>query len=225
MQRRDLLKSFGAATALALLPHDAVAAWARVASGSRPANGLTAAHLDLIAAIADTILPRSDSPGALDVGVPAFVDVVVSENYTDATRTAFVAGLDALETLLLTANGVALQSSNHTTFARLTTGERETAVGAVEQIPDRRTPATRAHWQLKGLIIHGYFTSERVQKELLKFEMMPGQDARTRSRRSRRPRQRLRRARSAVGHALSRYGRSYRARTRPSSAAGLLRLR
>lgn len=174
MQRRDLLKSFGAATALALLPHDAVAAWARVASGSRPANGLTAAHLDLIAAIADTILPRSDSPGALDVGVPAFVDVVVSENYTDATRTAFVAGLDALETLLLTANGVALQSSNRTTFARLTTGERETAVGAVEQIPDRRTPATRAHWQLKGLIIHGYFTSERVQKELLKFEMMPG---------------------------------------------------
>jgi hypothetical protein len=174
MQRRDLLKSFGAATALALLPHEAVAAWARVAAGFRPANGLTTAHLDLIGAIADTILPRTDSPGALDVGVPAFVDVIVSENYTDATRIAFVAGLDALETQLLTVNGIALQGSNRMAFAALPAAEREAAIGAVEQIADRRTPATRAHWQLKGLIIHGYFTSERVQKELLKFEMMPG---------------------------------------------------
>jgi hypothetical protein len=174
MQRRDLLKSFGAATALALLPHEAVAAWARVASGVRPANGLTTAHLDFVGAIADTILPRTDSPGALDVGVPAFVDVIVSENYNDATRTTFVAGLDALETQLLSANGVVLQGSTRTAFAALTKSEREAAIGAVEQIGDRRTPATRAHWQLKGLIIHGYFTSERVQKDLLKFEMMPG---------------------------------------------------
>ena len=174
MQRRDLLKSFGAATALALLPHEAVAAWARVASGRRPTNGLTSAHLDLVGAIADTILPRTDSPGAIDVGVPAFVDIIVSENYSDVTRATFVAGLDALEAQLLSTNGVALQSSNRTSFAALPHTEREAAIGAVEQIADRRTPATRAHWQLKSLIIHGYFTSERVQKDLLKFEMMPG---------------------------------------------------
>ena len=174
MQRRDLLKSFGAATALALLPHEAVAAWSRVASGVRPANGLSAAHVDLVGAIADTILPRTTTPGATDVGVPAFVDVIVSENYSDATRAAFVAGLDALEAQLLSTNGVMLQGSNRTAFAALPASEREAAIGAVEQIADHRTPATRAHWQLKGLIIHGYFTSERVQKDLLGFEMMPG---------------------------------------------------
>src|SRR5690242_7173287 len=96
MQRRDLLRAFGAATALAFIPHDAVAAWARVASGIRPAGGLTDVQLALVGVIADTILPRTDSPSATDVGVPAFIDVVVSENYSHAERTAFLSGLNAL---------------------------------------------------------------------------------------------------------------------------------
>ncbi len=94
MQRRDLLRAFGAATALAIIPRDAMAAWARVASGIRPAAGLTDAQLALVGAIADVILPRTDSPSATDVDVPAFIDVIVSENYSDAERTAFLAGLD-----------------------------------------------------------------------------------------------------------------------------------
>jgi Gluconate 2-dehydrogenase subunit 3 len=174
MQRRDLLKSFGAATALALLPHEAVAAWARVASGLKPANGLTTSHLVLVGAIADTILPRTDSPSASDVGVPAFVDVIVSENYTDANRITFVAGLDALEAQFQGGTGVALQSPSRIAFADLSPENRGLAIEAIEKIADRRTGLARTHWQLKGLIIHGYFTSERVQKDLLKFEMMPG---------------------------------------------------
>ena len=84
MEQRDLLRALGAAGALALLPNETMAAWVRVASGARPAEGLTEAQLALVGAIADTILPRTDTPSATDVGVPAFVDVVVSENYTDA---------------------------------------------------------------------------------------------------------------------------------------------
>ena len=80
MERRDLLKAFGAATALALLPHEALAAWTRVDSGQPPSSGLSDAQLALVGAIADTILPRTDTPSATDVGVPAFVDVIVSEN-------------------------------------------------------------------------------------------------------------------------------------------------
>src|SRR5580765_2018285 len=98
MQRRELLRAFGAATALAFIPRDAMAVWARVASGVRPAAGLTDAQLTLVGAIADTILPRTDSPSATDVRVPAFVDVIVSENYAAAERTSFLAGLDRLNT-------------------------------------------------------------------------------------------------------------------------------
>ena len=38
----------------------------------------------------------------------------------------------------------------------------------------RSDMAARGYWRLKGLVVHGYFTSERVQKEVLKNEIMPG---------------------------------------------------
>ena len=98
MQRRDFLRAFGASAAVALLPNDALAAWTRVAAGAAPADGLTAAQLALIGSIADTILPRTDSPSATDVGVPAFINVIVSENYTETSASRSSTGLDAIDT-------------------------------------------------------------------------------------------------------------------------------
>ena len=147
MHRRDLLRALGAASALAVLPHDAVAAWARVATGLRPTNGLTDAQLARVGAIADIILPRTDTPSATDVGVPAFVNVIVSENYGDTEREAFVAGLDQLDPAAIDTYGAAT---------------------------DRRTEPARTYWRLKGLIIHGYFTSEPVMKDVLHYEILPG---------------------------------------------------
>ena len=178
MQRRDLLKFFGAATALAVIPRDAIAAWERVASGIRPVAGLTDAQLTLVGAIADTILPRTDSPSATDVSVPAFVDVIVSENYTDTERTAFLAGLDTLNTWTPAAPGSSVSAAQSTrgsrAFADLTNDERGAMLTAIEHAPSRREEPMRTYWRLKGLVIHGYFTSERVSKEVLHVEVMPG---------------------------------------------------
>src|ERR1044072_2787527 len=86
MQRRAMLRVLGSATALAVLPSDAAAAWARVASGLRPVGGLSDDQLALIGLLADTVIPRTDTPSASDVQVPAFVNVIVSENNDDAER-------------------------------------------------------------------------------------------------------------------------------------------
>ena len=149
MQRRDLLRAFGAATALTFLPHEAFAAWERVAAGHRPAGGLTDAQLGLVGQIADQIIPRTDTPGAIDVGVPAFVDVIVTENDTDAERRAFGDGLDAIA-----AGGMSVE--------------------ALEALTDRGVEPARTYWRLKGLIVHGYFTSEPVMKTVLNVVVMPG---------------------------------------------------
>jgi hypothetical protein len=166
MQRRDLLKAFGAAGALAMLPGEAVAAWARVASGFTSASGLADAQLALIGAIADTILPRTDTPSATDVRVPAFIDIIVSENYSDTAREAFVAGLSALERQL--------RGDSGTSFVELDPEHRAVAIGGVERLTDRRSEPASTYWRLKGLIVHGYFTSEPIMKGVLKFQMMPG---------------------------------------------------
>lgn len=54
--------------------------------------------------------------------------------------------------------------------------EPAAAAKLVEQLEaaDRRSAAGLAWWRLKGLVLHGYFTSERVQKEVLKVQVMPG---------------------------------------------------
>jgi hypothetical protein len=165
MQRRDILKALGAATALAVLPErDALAAWSRLASGLASAS-LGNDQLALIGAVADTILPRTDTPSATDVKVPAFIDVVVSENYADAQRTSFVSGLTALE--------LALREPDGTLFLAMDNDHRAVAVGAIERA-ERNTDAARTYWRLKGLVLHGYFTSEPVMKSVLHYEMMPG---------------------------------------------------
>jgi hypothetical protein len=165
MQRRDLLRALGGATALALLPLETVAAWTRVASGRVVADGLSDAHLGLVGAIADTIIPRTATPGATDVGVPAFVNVIVGENYSEQTRTAFIAGLDAIE-----ANA---KSSGGSAFAELAPAARASFLETIEN-GERGSDPGRTYWRLKALVVHGYFTSEPVMKQVLKTEIMPG---------------------------------------------------
>jgi hypothetical protein len=165
MHRRDLLRAFGATTALALIPRDALAVWTRLGTGIPVADGLTESQLALVGAVADTILPRSDTPGATDVGVPAFVNVIVSENYPDDDRTAFVAGLDAIEARAKTDGGAP--------FAELSPEVRGKIIAAIES-GERRSEPGRTYWRLKGLVVHGYFTSEQVSKDVLKVQITPG---------------------------------------------------
>ena len=165
MQRRDLLRALGGATAFALLPLDTVAAWSRVASGVQVADGLSDAQLALVGAIGDTILPRTDSPSATDVAVPAFIDVIVGENYTEAQRTQFGAGLDAFD--------AKSKADGGSSFVDLSATARATFLESIEAAPRNADPA-RTYWRLKGLVIHGYFTSERVMKDVLHTEIMPG---------------------------------------------------
>jgi hypothetical protein len=166
MQRRALLQALGAATALVALPeHEAFAAWARLASAIQSTSALNDSQRALIGAIADTILPRTDTPSATDVKVPAFIDVIVSENYGDAQRASFVAGLTPL--------AAALRGADGTPFVALSAEHRAVALGSVER-GDRRTEPGPTYWRLKGLVIHGYFTSEPVMKQVLHYEMMPG---------------------------------------------------
>ena len=166
MDRRDALRSLGASLALTLLPREAVAAWERVAAGPRPASGFSSRHLAVVEAIADAILPRTDTPGAADVNVAAFVDVIVNENYSDGERTAFLAGLDGLDAMAF--------SRGAASVAALTGEQRTELLDRIEEAEDRNAQPSRTYWRLKGLVIHGYFTSERVMRDVLHHQVMPG---------------------------------------------------
>ncbi len=167
MHRRDLIRSAAAAAALAVLPRSAHAAqslWQRVAElGPHAPRSTQAALID---ALADTIIPRTDTVGALDVRVPAFIDVIVNEHDTAPDREAFNAGLTAIDALSTRVGGGA--------FATLSADRRALVMNALEQPASRTDPAIRTYTRLKGLVIHGYFTSEAVQNDVLGVDVIPG---------------------------------------------------
>jgi hypothetical protein len=174
MERRDFLSALASAAALSLLPSDrAFAAWSRVAAAATnaaagagpPANGLSDAQLALVRAMADTIIPRTNTPGATDVGVEHFVNVIVAEHATDDERTTFLAGLDAIDARARSESGCA--------FADLPAEARGKMIESLESGPRNAEPA-HSYWRLKGLVVHGYFTSEPVMTQVLKVEIMPG---------------------------------------------------
>jgi gluconate 2-dehydrogenase gamma chain len=49
----------------------------------------------LISALADVIIPKTDTSGALDAGVPAFIDSIMADVYPKDAQEGFRAGLDA----------------------------------------------------------------------------------------------------------------------------------
>jgi hypothetical protein len=148
-----------------MLPHKTLEAWSRVASGVRVPNGLTDAQMALVRAIADTIIPRTDTPSATDVGVHQFVEVIVAEHATDEDRTKFLAGLDAIDARAM--------SESNAVVAQLPDEARGKLLASLESGPRDAGPA-QTYWRLKGLVVHGYFTSEEVMAGVLKHQVMPG---------------------------------------------------
>lgn len=167
MERRDLLRALGAATAFTLMPRTAQAAWETIAASPHaPLRVLTDERSALVASLADAIIPRTDTPSATEVNVPAFIDVIVAEYYSDEERTAFLAGLDLI--------GARVKRGDMQSFAELSPESQKALLDALDQPADRQSPDARAWSKLKGLVVHGYFTSERVQKDVLKTVIMPG---------------------------------------------------
>ena len=72
-------------------------AWARTIAPAWRAGTLTAGQSELVATIAEHIIPATDTPGARAAGVHRFIDVILSDYYKDGERKRFLDGLAALE--------------------------------------------------------------------------------------------------------------------------------
>jgi hypothetical protein len=156
--------------ALSFVPGFAEQAWSAVAAaGHRPTSrALGANQAQMIALIADTILPRTDTPGAIDVGVPAWIDLVLADYFSDAHRVAFLADLNAIDQSAVVRSGAHLTALKGAGLLAVI-APLDAATGS----PDL-TGAQRGYVRLKELVIHGYFTSKPVQQDLLKVVIVPG---------------------------------------------------
>lgn len=136
-----------------------------------PAGSPEAARRANLSRMADLILPRTDTPGALDVGVPAFIEKVMGAHYPQAERDHFHAGLDRVEA-----------------DARATLGRGFSALSAGEQTAMMERYDREAYAQarsgasgpphffrtLKELTTLGFFSSEIGATQVLIYDHVPG---------------------------------------------------
>jgi hypothetical protein len=101
MRRRELLQraawllggAISAPTALAILQGCSAKQAGPTAAAWNP-RFFKGGQADVIAAIADILIPKTDTSGALDAGVPAFIDGVMADVYPADAQRRFSAGID-----------------------------------------------------------------------------------------------------------------------------------
>src|SRR5579859_5488780 len=95
--RRELLKTATAAVALPQARGQHQHTESGLATISKPyaPKVLTPAQMDWVSELADLIIPRSDTPGASDAGVPAFIDRTLARESRKKTR--FLEGMTQLD--------------------------------------------------------------------------------------------------------------------------------
>jgi hypothetical protein len=124
---------------------------------------LNAEEQALVAAMAEGIIPATDTPGAVGAGVPAFVDLMFAEWFLPEEQTAFREGLKSFEATSRARFGHSFsQCSPEQQMALLAQWDHE-AIRARTAGPPPYPPFA----QFKALIVAGYYTSEIGQNEEL----------------------------------------------------------
>ncbi len=125
-----------------------------------------------ITRLADIIIPKTDTPGAVEAGVPGFIEQVVKDCYTEEDQKQFTEGLNAF------IEGA--QQEYGRTFVDLTAEKQEAYTisvhnKAVEQAKAGAEKHKRPFiLKCKELTLAGFFTSEPGATLVLQYEAVPG---------------------------------------------------
>lgn len=129
----------------------------------------------IVSGVADIMIPRTDTPGALDVGVPAFIELMLRDVYIPADRDRYLTGLAAFD--------AAATSQHGQTFAALESTQRVALVRTFHDAAiaeERRVHIQHVHVQrpfilmTKELTLLAFFTSQVGATQVLQYVAIPG---------------------------------------------------
>jgi hypothetical protein len=139
------------------------------------ANGWTAENMPkqfflnnyqegILAEAVETIIPKTDTPGAKDVGVEKFVQVMIADCYEKTDQANFAKGLETVDSTAKT--------MFNKSFTAASPAERLQTLQAIEKSEDANTK--KFFGTLRRLTIQGYTNSEYYMTNVSKFEFAPG---------------------------------------------------
>lgn len=130
-----------------------------------------------ISAMVDTLLPRTDTPGALDVGVDIFLDRLVARSYDSE-------GQDYLQEEIAKFNADCVEKYGER-FEALEQEQREEIFRAAEKSNPKFNPGVwgktigeqepiEFYRSLKAMAIWAYTSSQEIGENVLNYDPIPG---------------------------------------------------
>jgi hypothetical protein len=173
VNRRESLVGLSAVAAHVLFP--SVLAQAAEAAASLDETGaawtpqwIRPERARMLEALVDSILPATDTPGALQARVQVFVDLALRDCCTASEQQLFVAGLEALAGECASRHGKP--------FEACSPEERHALVAPLDAASYQPDTGPRGSFVriLKDLTLVGFFTSRIGATQSLAYEAVPG---------------------------------------------------
>lgn len=133
---------------------------------------LTEDEAGIVSQVAEIIIPKTDTPGAKEVGVPSFIDLMVKDCYKKEDQDRFRDGLKSFNEAAEKEYGdpfVELDEADQLAFTKKIHDEAVKAEQTTKPAPPRPFIL-----MAKELTMLGYFTSEVGATKVLQYEAVPG---------------------------------------------------
>ncbi|MGL4630760.1 MAG: gluconate 2-dehydrogenase subunit 3 family protein [Leadbetterella sp.] len=146
-------------------------------SSSSSISNITEEHKKLLSTICDTILPKTTSPSAVEVGVINFIEASYLHIFSKKDKEFFIEGLDNFSIDCKKTHNKAFEELDKNTQTEFLLGLDKTS----DPFPinmwginlDPNPKPLSFFRKLKGLCLTGYFTSETIMKNHLAYLPIP----------------------------------------------------
>ncbi len=188
MERRELLKMIALLTGGVVIGGDVFLSGCKTAA--KKEVGFTAENIAMLDEVGETIIPTTDTPGAKATKIGEFMNIMVTDCYTQAEQDAFYQGMNQLNEACEKANGKSfVECTPEQRKAFLITLEKEAKDYNMlrddkEKVsrenarkansPDFVRAPSHYYSMMKQLTLLGYFTSEIGSTQALRLLPVPG---------------------------------------------------
>jgi gluconate 2-dehydrogenase gamma chain len=132
---------------------------------------LTEEQALLISEIAEIIIPKTDTAGAKEAGVPAFIDTMLKDVYAQEDKDKFIAGLNEFKENAKKSTGSDFLDLNSNDQVEFFKSVHDPAVSGFKTGEIKERPFVLT---VKELTCLGFFTSEPGATQVLQYEPVPG---------------------------------------------------